>query len=214
MRRVTLLTLAGLLLLPGCEADGPATGGPGALPSAIAPLPPPVPRDAPPVTAAPEPPPAEITIEPAPPPGNDLPAGAAATLAGLRLLDTAGRAAMARAEALLAAPGAEGDHCALRAVLAVGERAGPADGARFALWLHDRIRARAAAAPGVAEVAAGILGTLREGAAEAGVEAARLAEFPEATRLAEHLALARATPRGCGGEGAARLGEWLAERPA
>jgi hypothetical protein len=208
--------LAACLALGGCAdhdgtaavIGGVATGGwwPGSTAPAAAP------------EAAPAAPPAEVALEDggagaAADPAIVLPASIVAALAGLRLLDTAGRAAVPRAEARHASATDEMDRCALEVFIAVAAGAGPAEGARFAVWLTDRARARGEqdAIAGLAEVATGIVEEVRAGAAGAEPEAARLLGFEDPERLRETVGVARDAGNRCPGGAAGRLGAWLAE---
>jgi hypothetical protein len=138
-----------------------------------------------------------------------LPAGATAALAALRLLDTAGREALPRAEALRLAEPGEADRCALDLFVAVTLGAGHADGARFAVWLADRAAARGEgdALAGAMQVARGIVEQVRAGAAQAELDAATVLGFEDPARLRDVVGAARDATTGCPAAAARRMAE-------
>lgn len=142
-----------------------------------------------------------------------LPASAVAALAALRLLDTAGREALPRAEALRAAEAGEADRCALDLFVAVTLGAGHADGARFAVWLADRAEARGEgdALAGAMQVARGILAEVRAGAAQAELDAAAVLGFEDPARMRDVVGAARDAATRCPAAAARRMAEVMDE---
>lgn len=202
------LALAACLALGGCAGEEGAAMLPGgtamamtATPGSAAGPPP----EAPPADPAPEGGEAAAAADPPLLLSTDI----VASLAGLRLLDSAGRAALPPAEARLAGAAGAADRCALAAFLAVAAEAGPADGARFAVWLAGRARGAQDAAAGLAGIAAGIVEEVGAGAGAAGLEAARLLAFEDPDRLRAAIGLARAAAGRCPADAAERLGTWL-----
>lgn len=209
--------LAGALAMAGCEettragASGAVTtASPAVIAEALAiadPAPLAEPLDAP-SPADPE----EAVAGPAD--GADvaeilIPAGAAATLAALRLLDTAGREVLPRAEAALAGEPGETDRCALDLLVAVALGAGHADGARFTVWLADRAEARGEgdALAAATRIGRDLAAQVQAAARQAELDASRVLGFEEPLRLREVVGLARDASARCPADAARRMAE-------
>lgn len=190
--------------LPEAAASAPAAAPPASVP--------PAPDPAPALSTI-----AEVPLEAAgggsAEPLALLPAGVSSTLAGLRLLDQAGRSAVERVAARQDATGGEVDRCALEVFVAVALGAGHADGARFAVWLTDRARARGEedALAGLVEVAGGIVEEVRAAAEQAELDAATLVGFDDPERLREAVGVARDSSSRCPSFAARRIGGLLSE---
>jgi hypothetical protein len=148
-------------------------------------------------------------------------AGAAgASLAGLEILHQTGRDGTYRAGELLSAHRPPADRCALQVFLGVAGEFGFAQGARFAVWLGERVREEGErnAFAGMLMLADSMARDITDGARRAEIATAELLGFEDDATMRHTLAVANDVrarcPAGAAGQLAKLLVDDEAETPA
>jgi hypothetical protein len=134
-----------------------------------------------------------------------------ASLAGLEILDQAGREGTYRAGELLSTQRQPADRCALQVFLGVAGEFGFAQGARFAVWLGERVRAEGARTTfsGMLMLADSMTRDISDAAREAQGMAADLLGFEDEATLRQTISVANDIRNRCPAGAAGQLAKML-----